>query len=77
MIPENRKISSTEENKADFLDSLNEALDVAEHISDDVPDTATQEAQETRRADGSSSARHVEVDDKCSVSGDFSISKRQ
>ena len=33
--------------------------------------------QETRRADGSSSARHVEVDDKCSVSGDFSISKRQ
>ena len=67
MIPENRKISSTEENKADFLDSLNEALDVAEHISDEVPDTAIQEAQETHRADGSSSTRPLDVDDKCSV----------
>ena len=62
MIPENRKISSTEENKADFLDNLNEALDVAEHISDALPETTTQEVQETRRADGSSSTRPLDMD---------------
>ena len=62
MIPENRKISSTEENKADFLDNLNEALDVAEHISDALPETTTQEVQAIRREDGSSSAHPLDVD---------------
>ena len=74
MIPENRKISSTEENKADFLDSLNEALDVAEHISDALPETTTQEVQAIRREDGSSSAHPLDVDAPLDVDRNNSMS---
>ena len=74
MIPENRKVSSTEENKADFLDSLNEALDVAEHISDALPETTTQEVQAIRREDGSSSAHPLDVDAPLDVDRNNSMS---
>ena len=74
MIPENRKISSTEENKADFLDNLNEALDVAEHISDALPETTTQEVQAIRREDGSSSAHPLDVDGPLDVDRNNSMS---
>ena len=37
----------TKEQQARFLNSLEHALEVADFISDDAPNTATQEVQET------------------------------
>ena len=67
----------TPEQHSRFLTGIKHVKEVTDFISDEAPNTATPEVQGTRRADGSSSARHVEVDDKCSVSGNFSMSKRQ
>ena len=47
----------TEKAKTDFFERLSKALDVAAYISEDAPEMTTQEAQETCRANGSSSTR--------------------
>ena len=47
----------TKEQQARFLNSLEHALEVADFISDDAPNTATQEVQKTQRADMDHQAR--------------------
>ena len=52
----------TEKAKTDFFDKLSKALDAAAYISEDPSETTTQEVQETRRADGSTSTRPLDLD---------------
>ena len=48
-------VSLLKKRETDFFERLSKALDVAAYISEDAPEMTTQEAQETCRANGSSS----------------------
>ena len=52
----------TEKAKTNFFGKLSKALDLAKYISEGPSETTTQEVQETRRAEGSSSTHPLDMD---------------
>ena len=63
----------TPEQHSRFLTGIKHVKEVTDFISDEAPNTATPEVQGTRRADGSSSARPLDVGDKDSASDGISM----